>query len=200
MKKLSLYLIISFLFFTQCQSVEKKETTIEQGETFSIGDNSCACDSLKETNGIYYLENDIFTGICYSTYPMSEQHYIEKEILKGKIHGNVTYFDKNGNELYSETFENNELINQANEEAKLVNCSDLKKETFQDTLNQYFYKNQLYTGNCQILYPNTDQISFEASYKNGLLDGHSVYYNKDGSVLLIEKYSQGKLIKEVTPQ
>ena len=198
MKKIILNLTL-VLLVVSCNS-ESDSTTIELGENKTIDMSaSCHCDSLKtDSTEILKLQNDVFTGTCFSNYPNSDQKYIEKEILKGEYHGKVTYFDKQGKTLYSETYSKGtamgDLDNQPN-----CNCMDIETKD-ENGVKKHFYKNSLYTGKCSDNFPDTDQVYLEANYKDGLLHGYTIYYKKDGAVLMMHNYENGEIIKEITPQ
>ena len=67
-------------------------------------------------------------------------------------------------------------------------------------LKKHYLNNSLYTGKCSDNFPNSDQVYLEANYKDGLLHGYTIYYQKDGKVLMIHNYENGEIIKEITPQ
>ncbi len=198
MKKIVTNLFV-ILLITSCNS-DSNTTQVELGENKEVDLSAlCNCDSL-ETNdlGSLTLNSEEFSGRCYSNYPNSTEKYIEKEILKGEYHGKVTYFDKQGKLLYSETYNKGEsmgdLENQPN-----CNCMDIEGRD-ENGVKKHYLNNSLYTGMCSDNFPNSDQVYLEANYKDGLLHGYTIYYQKDGTVLMIHNYEHGKIIKEITPQ
>jgi antitoxin component YwqK of YwqJK toxin-antitoxin module len=54
-----------------------------------------------------------------------------------------------------------------------------------------------YTGSCEEYYPDMNQLYMRINYRDGILQGYSSYFNKDGSTLLIQKYENGELISAI---
>jgi antitoxin component YwqK of YwqJK toxin-antitoxin module len=54
-----------------------------------------------------------------------------------------------------------------------------------------------FTGRCEKFYENSNQLYMESSYKKGILDGYTIYYNRDGSTILMEKYELGVMTSTV---
>lgn len=199
MKTITISLIT--LLLLSCNMNGNEDTTqIELGENKEVDLSlQCHCDSLIiDTLGILSYHSEIFSGICFSTYPNSDQKYIEKEILKGEYHGKVTYFDKQGKELYSETYNKGEAMGDL-ENQPGCNCMELEMKD-ENGANKYYLNQTIYTGKCTDNFPNSDQVYLESNYKNGLLHGYTIYYTKDGKVLMMHNYENGEIIKEITPQ
>ena len=198
MKKIIFNLLLITLLVS-CNSNENT-TTSDLGKNQEVDMSAlCNCDSLETTvTGLLTLKSKVFSGRCYSNYPNTNQKYIEKEILKGNYHGKVTYFDKHGDLLYSEAYNKgtsfSDLENQPN-----CNCMDIDRRD-ENGVKKHYLKNSLYTGKCSDNFPNSKQAYLEANYKDGLLHGYTIYYQKDGTVLMIDNYDNGKIIKEITPQ
>jgi len=198
MKKILLNLSL-ILLITACNS-NQDTTQVELGENKEVDMSAeCNCDSLKtDTTGVLILESEVFSGKCYSNYPNSSQKYIEKEILKGEYHGKVSYFDKQGNLLYSETYSKGESMGDIENQPN-CNCMDIEMKD-ENGVKKHYFNSSLYTGKCSDNFPDTDQVYLEANYKNGLLHGYTIYYKKDGQVLMMHNYENGEIINEITPQ
>lgn len=198
MKKTFLNLCIIILI-ASCNS-KPDTTTIELGENKEVDMSTlCNCDSLQtNSSGELVLKSEAYTGRCYSNFPNSEQKYIEKEILKGEYHGKVTYFDKSGKLLYSETYNKGTSLGDIENQPD-CNCMDIEMKD-ENGIKKHYLKSTLYTGKCTDNFPNSDQRYLEANYKDGLLHGYTIYYKKDGKVLMMHNYEEGKIIKEITPK
>lgn len=201
-----LFLILIFLVqLVACgEDHHSAEDLVESGE-FNAADikDTCMCSELITKDELMVKEEEPFTGVCIENYPESDKKYIEKNILKGQLHGKVSYFDKNGNVLYEEFFEAGGSLRSSKNENQICNCSELvgTKNSQDPTLPQrYNLDNIAFTGTCKEYYPESDQVYMEAQYKNGLKEGYTTFYGKDGSTLYMEKYESGYLIKTVHEQ
>jgi antitoxin component YwqK of YwqJK toxin-antitoxin module len=195
-------IIVNLLLITLVVSCNSNNdiTTIELGENKEVDMSAlCNCDSLAtNSTGILTLKTEVFSGKCFSNYPNSDQKYIEKEILKGEYHGKVTYFDKQGELLYSETYNKGASLGDVENQPN-CNCMDIDRRD-ENGVKKHYLNKSLYTGKCSDNFPNSDQVYLEANYKDGLLHGYTIYYQKDGKVLIIHNYENGEIIKEITPQ
>jgi len=195
------FIALTFSFFTACNSSHKEDTVIEMGnnkESESIA--LCNCDDLIENeNKELSLNGQVYTGNCFLDYPQSDQKYLEKQILNGKVHGKIIYFDKQGNVLFEETYNKGNLLGDL-DNTSACSCADLIIKETDDGVNKNYLNDILYTGGCEDYFPNTDQLYLESNYKNGLLDGFTIYYQKDGSVLMMQEYKDGVLIEDIIPQ
>jgi len=198
MKKF-IFSLITLFFLIACNSNQTK-TEVELGtNNESDISESCYCDSLKKNlENRLELNHKLYSGSCFSNYPNSKQKYIEKQIFEGKYHGKITYYDKNGKKLYSETYNKGESLGDLEHQPN-CNCNDIKLKD-ENGIKKYYYKDVLYTGKCSDYYPNTNQVYLESNYQNGLLHGFTIYYQKDGKVLMIHDYENGKIIKEINPK
>lgn len=199
MKHFILTLFILTLFIG-CDSSHNEETVIEMGNNKESDISaSCNCDDLDaNSENLLILDSKVFTGTCFLNYPQSDQKYIEKQILNGKVHGKITYFDKLGELLFEETYNNGNLVGDLENNTK-CDCSDIVIKESEDFSKNYL-NDILYTGGCEDFYPNSDQLYLESNYKNGLLNGFTIYYQKDGSVLIMQEYKDGVLIEDIVPQ
>jgi len=197
-----LFITISvFSLLIGCNTLHKEETVIEMGnnkESESI--ELCNCDDLSENDKKELtLNGQVYTGNCFLDYPQSDQKYIEKQILNGKVHGKITYFDKQGNVLFEETYNNGNLLGDL-ENKSTCSCAELTIKETDDGVVKNYLNDILYTGGCEDYFPNTNQLYLESNYKDGLLNGFTIYYQKDGSVLMMQEYKDGVLMEDIIPQ
>tara|TARA_B100000809_G_C15018442_1_gene487551 strand:+ start:250 stop:849 length:600 start_codon:yes stop_codon:yes gene_type:complete len=197
------YILVLFLFITliSCENSKDTKVSVELGENKEfVNLPSCHCDSLilNETEKLVLLET-IFTGTCFLNYPQADQKYIEKQILDGLIHGKISYFDKTGELLFEEVYNKGKLLTNAENKSR-CNCMDLIMKDGENNFKKNYLNESLFTGTCEDFFPNTNQLYLESNYKNGLLHGFTVYYQKDGSVLMMQNYKDGVLIEDIIPQ
>ena len=149
-----------------------------------------------DSTGIHLFKEKLYTGICIEYYPGTESKYIEKSILSGYLHGKSSFYDKSGNLLVEEIYENGKKKRSGEVMPLTCDCSELIKTTdiSPDGITRYMLDDIPYTGTCEKFYPDSSNIYMEVNYKNGLLEGRSTYYNKDGSKMYTEKYEKGVLI------
>jgi len=196
-------LFLLSLFFLSviigCGGKSKKDLDlIEEGQIFASEIlDTCLCDELaKDSSNIFYQNDSLFTGICVYNYPNSTEKYMVKSMLLGKLHGNVTYFDKQGAVLLVETYENGEKKRTGDGAPLVCDCSELKVKNDHGTSIHRAYLDEIpFEGKCKKKYPDSDQIYMEVSYKNGLHDGYTIFYDKEGNTMYMEKYENGELLK-----
>jgi len=202
MKTFSLIPLI-FFFLVSCSGSKKdidESNLIEQGEINTIAHaDTCLCDSLiKDTQGNLTQNDEIFTGICTHNYPNSDTKYMVKSILKGKLHGSVSYYDREGTLLMTEVYSEGERKNSGIETALSCNCSELKAtQLIEPKMSQFFLNEVPFNGKCVEKYPNSDQVYMEISYVKGFLHGFTTYFDKRGNVMYMEKYENGVLQKVI---
>lgn len=195
------YLLPVFLLLLiSCGDGSSEKSTPEGSSNMSeqtLAD-TCDCSTLQiDSLGNHLRNGQPFTGTCVSYYDGSETKYLEKNILNGLLHGKVEYFDKSGESLLQEFYEDGVQKRSGNQENGLTcDCSELQIQTVQN-ISVYKLDDVPFTGKCEKHYENSSQLYMESSYKNGLLDGYTVYYNKDGSTILMEKYERGELTSSV---
>lgn len=197
MRKTFLIIPISLLFAGCGESEPKQESgNLDSGTVKQSGMlDTCACSDLDiDSSGNHLLKESIFTGICVENYPETNVKYIEKNILNGKLHGKIRYFDKNGEVILEEVYEAGSKKRSGDVESLTCSCSELDKiETpgISSGPVMYVLDDIPFTGTCREYYPESDQVYMEVNYRKGLVHGFTTYYKKDGSTLLIEKYVDG---------
>ena len=201
MKFLTLSLIFLTLLFACGGDSDKTESTTETGKVMESDFlDTCQCIALVEDSlGNHTKDGETYTGICLDYYPESQDKYIEKNLLNGKIHGKVTYYDRNGEILIEEIYEEGNKVRSGEVDVLTCNCSELKQEEthIPQVPFRYLLDDIPYTGNCIEYYHESDQVYLNSSYKDGVLHGHTVYYKQDGSTLMIENYEKGILMSVV---
>jgi len=178
------------------------ENTSSDGNINSLNvADTCNCIELVvDSLGTHLLDDKLYTGICLSYYSASYDKYIEKNLFEGKLHGKVIYYDKDGAVLFEEVYENGkQKRNGALDETLTCDCAELEHVKTSDPLVPTLVKldDIPFTGKCEKYYENSEQLYMESDYKNGYLEGYTIYYNKDGSTILMEKYSYGQMISTV---
>ncbi|MEX1001287.1 MAG: hypothetical protein WDZ35_04155 [Crocinitomicaceae bacterium] len=199
MREVGLIFIVAFLF--ACGTEESSEIQTDSGSLMQSDElNHCFCNELvTDSSGIYSLNDSLYTGVCVEYYPNTEDKYIEKNILSGKIHGKVIYYDRSGEVLFEEIYKEGNKKRSGENEVLNVDCSELEKieATIPNAPNRYLLDGIPYTGSCEERYPESNQVYMTHHYKNGVLNGRSIYYKRDGSTLYIEKYEMGQLVNTI---
>ncbi|MFD1551957.1 hypothetical protein DNU06_01340 [Putridiphycobacter roseus] len=194
-------ILLPFLIWMMsCQTASKSDKVETFGEAKSKGElATCDCkDLLEDGEGLLQYNGTPFTGICIIKYQGTESKYIEKQILNGLINGKISYYGRDGKVIFEEKFNKGGLQLDLTNESIRCNCKVLTKKKDQSEIKKYF-KGQLFTGTCFDVFPNSEQPYFESAYQNGLRNGFTSYYNKNGDLLFTEKYRNDSLIKVIEP-
>ncbi len=64
----------------------------------------------------------------------------------------------------------------------------------------YLLNGDPYTGNCIILYQNSDKKYIEKQYLEGKMNGEVIYYDQAGNVIYRENYVQGEYKKDLATE
>ncbi|MCG8573973.1 MAG: hypothetical protein MI810_03750 [Flavobacteriales bacterium] len=202
MKIISILTLTTCIFLISCKGESKSdEKVVDDGNVMSTAKlDSCDCKDLQtDTLGNHFLKDEAFTGICLDYYPGSDEKYIEKNLLEGKLHGKVIYYAKGGDILMEEVYESGNKKRSGEVEDLVCNCDELEKKSHPDPLLpvRFMLDEIPFSGKCEQFYPESDQLYLEAQYNDGLLDGYSIYYDREGTTLYMEEYSKGTLLKTV---
>lgn len=189
------------LIITSCSSEPKeKPNLIEEGEmmTSTVAD-TCLCDDLTEDSlGIHYKNDTLFTGVCIHNYPNSDLNYMVKSIMSGKLHGNVTYYDREGGVLVEEIYEDGQKKRTGDGAPQECDCTELEAVSSPgERASRYFLDGIPFTGRCFEKYADSDQVYMEIKYENGIRQGYTTFFDKDGKTMFMEKYDRGELIKTI---
>lgn len=191
--------VLFLVVLVSCSGRRNKEI-VDDGNILSVSEqDTCECDNLKTDSLGIFLKDDLpYTGVCYSNYPDMDVKYIEKELLEGKLHGKVVYYSKNGEVILEEVYEYGAQKRAGDFDALECECTELKLTNNEQTgITRYYLDDIPFTGKCTKYYPESEQVYIEANYKNGYLNGHTIYYAKDGSTLYFEVYESGVLVNTV---
>jgi hypothetical protein len=201
MRRLFLITLLPALVFScgennKSNDEELDTGTVKQSEQL----DTCSCSELDiDSTGNHFFKNKLYTGICVENYPNSDSKYIEKNILNGRLHGRIAYYDKSGEIILEEIYEEGNKKRSGNVDIVICACSELEKVETPGNVApvRYFLDEIPFTGSCEEYYPNTGQLYMQVNYENGLVHGFTTYFNKDGSTLLIEKYDNGEMISVI---
>jgi hypothetical protein len=191
-------LLFCLILFAQCNNNKSDVDLIQQGEMMnSPAQDTCLCDDiLVDSLGVFTQDDTLFTGVCILNYPNTDLKYVVKGILNGSLHGTVTYYDKMGNILVEEVYVDGEKKRTGDRAPLVCDCSELTQSTDPgETIKRSFLDEIPYNGKCIKRYAGMDQIYMEVDYKSGLLDGFTIFYDKVGDTMYMEKYEEGVLIK-----
>ncbi|MFK8038045.1 MAG: hypothetical protein AB8B74_07135 [Crocinitomicaceae bacterium] len=194
-----------FLFFVILVCINCRNELDENLE--SLGENrqvetveTCLCSELETTEDKTFTKNGaLYTGNCIIKYHDSDQSYIEKQIVNGRLNGKIIYYGSDGTVLFEEKYEKGTHQLDLDVENITCNCNDLIKEK-RDKLTVHLYKGQLFRGECYSNFPGLDQPYIRISYTKGLRNGFTWYYNKFGDILYTEKYKDDELTKVIYPK
>lgn len=194
------FAFLLLLFLVGCNNETSKTTPSNSGSGSVMQSalmDTCFCQDLDaDSLGIYFMKDKKYTGMCIENYPETATKYIEKSLLEGKLHGKVKYFDKQGNVLIEEIFENGNKKRSGEVDVLVCDCSELTLQSSNTPgiPKRYYLDGIPYTGTCMENYPDSKQQYMEVSYEQGVLHGRTKYFNKDGTALYSEKYEKGELI------
>lgn len=196
--KFGLILII-LLSFSACNEGSDNETLFEVGTNKKEDKvEECACDELLETESVFFLGENEFTGVCFQNNIETGEKMLDKHFLNGVLNGDIIYYKNDGTVLYKERYEKGKLVQNLKDESINCNCKELNRVK-EEGRSKYLYNDQLFTGTCSDLYQNSEQKYMESTYIDGYLNGLSTFFTKDGDVLYLEKYENGQLIKTIYP-
>lgn len=181
-----------------CSNGNQDKNLIEEGNLMhSEPVDTCLCDDLFEDSlGTYFKDEKPYNGVCVHNYPESNQKYMVKGIMNGKLHGKVIYYDNQGRVLVEEVYENGHKKRTGDGAPIACDCSELDiKKMSGESIQRSFLDDIPFSGTCTKKFPESEQVYMEAYYKNGLQEGFTSYYNQSGKTLYMEKYEHGELLK-----
>jgi len=192
------FVIVALLIFscTQELSQEEVEKRIKSRDFSVFKDlSSCSCNELKEAEDLYYKDDSLYTGNCYLNYPNLDQKYEIRQLYKGELYGNRIILSPKGDTLSQSEYKKGDLFRE-NIGKETCDCEELEKFERADGVVIHKYFNDPFTGVCQRFHPgsNNKKVYLEAQYENGKLHGSTKIYDKNGSLILEEKYIKGEKI------
>ncbi|MFT5820689.1 MAG: hypothetical protein ACI8ZM_001934 [Crocinitomix sp.] len=198
--KIFLFITLSLILFAQCDNSKPEVDLIQEGTMMNSAiQDTCICDELAmDTLGVFSKNDSLFTGVCILNYPNTDLKYVVKGILNGKLHGTVTYFDKMGNILVKEVYEDGQKKRTGDGAPLSCDCAELEHVGSPgETKKRSFLDDIPFSGKCFKKYTDLDQIYMEVNYKSGFLEGFTIFYDRAGKTMYMEKYEQGDLIKVI---
>lgn len=157
----------------------------------------CECGELTENgDGLLMLnESTLFTGTCIRYYPKTDIIMEERQILNGKYYGYFFIYDLDSRLMTKTLYKDGFLLSAKGENAKQCACADLKDYTDSTTGVTYkIFNDEYFTGTCSNYYEDSI-IALTAEFRAGLNHGELRIYDKDGNLIISEKYDDGELVK-----
>jgi hypothetical protein len=152
------------------------------------------CDSLYEDTitGDIFLSDSLFTGVCFTYYPNSNDLLENRQIFNGKYHGHRIMFGPKGDTLMMNLYNHGVLLRESIGRNEVCLCDSLEIRE-EDGKEYRYYFDERYTGKCEKYYPGDDSLKLyiEANYLRGLSHGEMLVYDKEGEVIIKEKYFEG---------
>lgn len=195
------YLTLCLLAFTlyNCSDHPLTQQEVEnrlKSRDFSVYKElpSCSCNELSEENGLFYKDDSLYTGNCYLNYPNIDAKYEIRQLYKGKLYGNRIILSPKGDTISQNEYKQGSVLREDVGTKEVCNCEDLEKIKRADgsTISKYF--DEPFTGVCQRFFPspNDNKVYLEAKYQEGKLHGTTKIYDKNGNIILKERYVNGE--------
>lgn len=202
MKIVSIILIL--LAFVACQSDQKPDTQAINNRILS-GDfemyehlSVCHCDSLTiDSLNTYHQNDSLYTGVCFLTHPNTGKKSEVRQIFKGQLHGNRIDLSLKGDTLIQSIYNLGKLVSRITSELEIVHCDSLQEVANDSGKTLKYYLDAPFNGVCRRFFPepDTNKVYLEMPYKNGLVDGDMIIYNRQGDEVITEVYENGKKVK-----
>jgi antitoxin component YwqK of YwqJK toxin-antitoxin module len=197
-------IILVLIAATACESDQKPDTQTINKHILS-GDfemyehlSSCNCDSLTiDSTDTYYKNDSLYTGVCYTIFPESEKKAEIRQLFKGQLHGNRINLSKQGDTLVQSIYNLGELKSRTTSEIQICHCDSLNEINTEETEKLKYYREAPFTGICNRYFPlpDTNIVYLEIPYKNGLVDGEMIIYDRRGKEILTEVYDEGEKVR-----
>ena len=188
--------IVSFILGCNVEPTRDEIIKSLQKHDFSIYSDlpSCDCAELEENQGKLMLNNNPFSGTCFSSYPNIQAKYEEKQLFEGELYGYRMIFSPAGDTLSKNEYKEGKVIRKSVGINETCNCDQLKKVKQLDGSVLTHYYDKPFTGTCQRFFPppNDDKVYLEARYKNGKLHGTTKIFDKNENLMYEEKYINGE--------
>lgn len=201
MRIISIILLLTIL--VACQSDQKPDTQTINKQILS-GDfemyehlSTCNCDSLTiDSTDTYYKNDSLYTGVCYTNFLESEKKAEIRQLFKGQLHGNRINLSKQGDTLVQSIYNLGELKSKTTSELQVCHCDSLNEIINEETGKLMYYEDAPFTGICNRYFPlpDTNKIYLEIPYKNGLVHGDMIIYDRRGKEILTEVYEEGEKV------
>lgn len=194
---LMLSLLLIGLFSCQSESLSTKDAhkRLVSGEFEAYSHfSSVPCKELTEDSlGNYSQDDSLFTGVCYTTYPNTGAKLEIRQIFNGKLHGHRFLLAQTGDTISINLYSHGKLLRESIGRNEICNCDSLEVVE-QNGIKFRYYFDEPYSGRCQKFYPESDttQLYLESNFTNGLLSGSKRIYDRQGNIILEEKYLDGE--------
>jgi antitoxin component YwqK of YwqJK toxin-antitoxin module len=192
-----LFILSLLTLFISCNVEPNRDEIIQHLEKhdFSVFNKlpSCNCSELEDQDGKLTLNNEVYTGTCFSNYPNIEVKYEEQQLFEGELYGYKMIFSPSGDTLSKNEYKQGKVIRKNVGINETCNCEDLVKSTLDDGTEVSLYYDMPFTGICKRFFPPPfeTKVYLEAKYKNGKLHGTTRMFDKNENLIYKEKYFNG---------
>jgi hypothetical protein len=201
--KYTLILILSIALFS-CNESEKTEENSEKKELGNFKKTeelpTCNCKELvKDTSSnISTLNNEKYTGTCFSYYPNDSTKVMEEiQYLDGKIHGYYRVYSPTDNNILTED-QYKDGVKQASGDIFKCDCDDLLVEEIgAEKAKTYILNGKVFTGICEKYSQDGQMKILDMQFLKGLRHGNSIYYDQYGDPITADVHEEGKFVKTV---
>lgn len=202
------FIIATLFFLCSCEppkidQKEEKPQVNAEDEVFKIewevpginlGDVSDTVNNklITAQDGIFLKDSMPFSGVGIEYYPKAsgvDQIYLAVNYKNGIIQQTAN-FDKNGKRILRQEYYKGE--------PKSLNpnctCSELTDTIYKSKKMKLRYDFP-FTGECTKYYPNSNDPYERHNYENGLLNGRSFTYRKNGTIIVSNKFRNNIIIE-----
>jgi antitoxin component YwqK of YwqJK toxin-antitoxin module len=163
-------------------------------EGINLGDVSDTVDNklINVQDGIFLKDSIPFSGVGIEYYPIASgvnQIYLAVNYKNGIIQQTAN-FDKNGKRILRQDY----YKGQPKSLNPNCTCSELTDTIYKSKKMKLRYDFP-FTGECTKYYPSTSDPYEKHSYENGLLNGRSFTYRKNGTIIVSSKFRNNILIE-----
>ncbi len=187
-----IFYILVFSVFLACTTENESDQKLLTGDfEFTNSLNVCQCDSLYLDKLVFYLNDSLFTGVCFRNYKNTTIKREEKHIFNGQMHGLYTAFTPKGDTLLSKLYKKGSLINPEVYNSYTCPCDSLTFIT-EDSKRRATRYNFYFTGKCYTYFSENDTLkSTVENYRSGYLNGKRIIYDNQGEKIREEIYLNG---------
>ena len=147
---------------------------------------------INAVNGVFLKDSIPFSGVGIEYYPKAsgvDQIYLAVNYKDGIIQQTAN-FDKNGKRILLQGYYKGK--------PKSLNpnctCNELTDTLYKSKKMKLRYDFP-FTGECTKYYPNTNDPYEKQNYENGLLNGRSFTYRKNGTIIVSNKFRNNILLE-----
>ncbi|GEM_PF-1733728 len=193
------FILCAILFFACNQQPQWKEIQARiKKDDFSVYQYlpDCHCADLEERNGKFYRQDSLYTGRCYLKYPNSDKKYEKRQLFKGQLYGNRILLSLKGDTIGRSIYKGGKEVRTSVGNQERCACEELEKKDNKYGKPIAYLYDEPFTGVCERYFPapHDTTVYLEIPYENGIIHGESFIYNKNGDLVLKERYVNGKVI------